>query len=64
MNFIFKSIITFIFIYSSNAFLSEKMLNVIINEPSSDKRAIAFVDLVNGKNRILEVNMNGEVVWE
>ena len=49
MNFIYKSIFTFIFIYSSNAFSSEKMFNVVINEPSSDKRSIAFVDTVTGK---------------
>ena len=64
MNFILKSIVTFIFIYSSNAFSSEKMFNVVINEPSSDKRSIAFVDTVTKKNRILEVNMKGEVIWE
>lgn len=64
MNFVFKSIMTLIFVYSSNAFSSEKMFNVVINEPSSDQRAIAFVDTVTGKDRIIEVNMNGEVIWE
>ena len=62
MNFILKSIITFIFIYSSNVFASEKMFNVVINEPSSDKRSIAFVDTVTKKNRILEVNKGD--CWE
>ena len=58
MDFIFKPIITFIFIYTSNAFSSEKMFNVITNKTSSNKRAIAFVDTVTDKNRIIEVNMN------
>ena len=44
--------------------LNQKLFNVVTNEPSSDKRAIAFVDTVTGKNRLVEVNMDGEVIWE
>ena len=50
--------------YSCCAFATERLFNVVTNEPSSDKRAIAFVDTVTGKNRIVEVNMDGEVIWE
>jgi hypothetical protein len=66
MSLIFKSIISLLLFinFSTHSFSSEKIFNVVINEPSSDERAIAFVDTVTGKNRILEVNMNGEVIWE
>ena len=46
------------------AFATERLFNVVTNAPSADKRAIAFIDTVTGKNRIVEVNMDGEVVWE
>ncbi len=46
------------------AFANEKLFNVVISEPSSDKRAFAFVDTVTNKNRIVEVAKNGEVIWE
>lgn len=43
---------------------AEKLFEVVTNDSSADKRAIAFVDTVTGKDRIVEVNMSGEVVWE
>tara|TARA_Y100000588_G_scaffold288861_1_gene307376 strand:- start:1903 stop:2991 length:1089 start_codon:yes stop_codon:yes gene_type:complete len=43
---------------------AEKLFDVVTNDSSADKRAIAFVDTVTGKDRIVEVNMSGEVVWE
>jgi len=43
---------------------AEKLFEVVTTDPSADKRAIAFVDTVTGKDRIVEVNMSGEVVWE
>ena len=64
MKIILKLFFTLAIFYSSSTFASEKIFYVVTNEPSSDKRAIAFVDTVTGKNRILEVNMNGEVIWE
>lgn len=46
------------------AFSAEKLFDVVTKEPSSDQRSIAFVDTVTGKDRIVEVNMSGKVVWE
>ena len=43
---------------------AEKLFDVVTNNPTADKRSIAFVDTVTGKDRIVEVNMSGEVVWE
>mgnify|MGYP001356356347 CR=1 FL=1 len=43
---------------------AEKLFNVVTSDPSEDKRAVAFVDTVTDKDRIVEVNMSGEVVWE
>ncbi len=43
---------------------AEKLFDVVTKEPSSDQRSIAFVDTVTGKDRIVEVNMSGKVVWE
>ena len=43
---------------------AETLFEVVTNDSSADKRAIAFVDTVTGKDRIVEVNMSGEVVWE
>ena len=47
-----------------SSFSAEKLFDVVTKEPSFDKRAVAFVDTVTGKNRIVEVNMSGKVVWE
>ncbi|MDC0254268.1 aryl-sulfate sulfotransferase [Bacteriovoracales bacterium] len=49
---------------ATKAISSEKLFNVVTSDPSADKRAVAFVDTVTGKDRIVEVNMSGEVVWE
>ena len=53
-----------IFSITSNEVSAEKLFDVVVTNPSADKRAVAFVDTVTGKNRLVEVNMSGNVVWE
>ena len=53
-----------IFSITNNTLAAEKLFNVVVTNPSSDQRAIAFVDTITGKNRLVEVNMSGNVVWE
>ena len=53
-----------IFSITNNTLAAEKLFNVVVTNPSSDQRAVAFVDTVTGKNRLVEVNMSGNVVWE
>ena len=53
-----------IFSITSNEVFAEKLFDVVVTNPSADKRAVAFVDTVTGKNRLVEVNMSGNVVWE
>ena len=48
----------------TKAISAETLFEVVTNDASADKRAIAFVDTVTGKDRIVEVNMSGEVEWE
>ena len=43
---------------------SEKLFKVIKNHPSADRRAFAMVDTVTGQDRIVEIDLSGEVVWE
>jgi len=64
MKLFFKLLVILILLNPCLTLASEKIFHVVKNEPSSDERAIAFVDTVTGKNRIVEVNMNGEVIWE
>ena len=43
---------------------AEQLFKVVVNEPSADKRAVAFVDTVTGRDRVVEVNLEGKVVWQ
>ena len=42
----------------------EKIFNVVKNSSTSDQRPVVLIDTVTGKDRIIEVDMNGEIIWE
>lgn len=59
---IFSAVITLFL--TTERLHAEQLFKVVVNEPSADKRAVAFVDTVTGRDRVVEVNMEGKVVWQ
>ena len=42
---------------------AEQIFTTHVSTSAMDMRSIALVDTVTGKNRVIEVNTNGKVIW-
>ena len=48
---------------SINFCYSDQLFETYIKDSSMDKRSIALVDTITGKNRLIEINTEGKVIW-
>ena len=57
---VFCSFFTVLLFSTANA---EQILSTHVTNSAMDMRSIAFVDTVSGKDRVIEVNTEGELIW-
>ena len=52
-----------IYFFSINYCFSEQLFTPYIKDSSMDQRSIALVDTITGKNRLVEINTDGKIIW-
>ena len=60
---IFRLVFSFFIASLLSTANAEQIFTTHVSNVAMDMRSIALVDTITGKDRVIEVNINGEVIW-